>query len=107
MNFSGAEQFHPDAYPLRILALLLSYGKNAPFYKVLVEDNKLASYVNVASSSLELSGQVSVSVKAYKETDLNTVYRGIQEAFERFEQEGIRDNDLERMKIMQERCCIM
>ena len=102
MNFSGAEQFHPDAYPLRILALLLSYGKNAPFSKVLVEDNKLASYVNVASSSLELSGQVSVSVKAYKETDLNTVYRGIQEAFERFEQEGIRDNDLERMKIMQE-----
>ena len=102
MNFSGAEQFHPDAYPLRILALLLSYGKNAPFYKVLVEDNKLASYVNVASSSLELSGQVSVSVKAYKETDLNTVYLGIQEAFERFEQEGIRDNDLERMKIMQE-----
>ena len=102
MNFSGAEQFHPDAYPLRILALLLSYGKNAPFYKVLVEDNKLASYVNVASSSLELSGQVSVSLKAYKETDLNTVYRGIQEAFERFEQEGIRDNDLERMKIMQE-----
>lgn len=102
MNFSGAEQFHPDAYPLRILALLLSYGKNAPFYKVLVEDNKLASYVNVASSSLELSGQVSVSVKAYKETDLNTVYRGIQEAFERFEQEGIRDNDLERVKIMQE-----
>ena len=102
MNFSGAEQFHPDAYPLRILALLLSYGKNAPFYKVLVEDNKLASYVNVASISLELSGQVSVSVKAYKETDLNTVYRGIQEAFERFEQEGIRDNDLERMKIMQE-----
>ena len=102
MNFSGAEQFHPDAYPLRILALLLSYGKNAPFYKVLVEDNKLASYVNVASSSLELSGQVSVSVKAYKETDLNTVYRGIQEDFERFEQEGIRDNDLERMKIMQE-----
>ena len=102
MNFSGAEQFHPDAYPLRILALLLSYSKNAPFYKVLVEDNKLASYVNVASSSLELSGQVSVSVKAYKETDLNTVYRGIQEAFERFEQEGIRDNDLERMKIMQE-----
>ena len=102
MNFSGAEQFHPDAYPLRILALLLSYGKNAPFYKVLVEDNKLASYVNVASSFLELSGQVSVSVKAYKETDLNTVYRGIQEAFERFEQEGIRDNDLERMKIMQE-----
>ena len=102
MNFFGAEQFHPDAYPLRILALLLSYGKNAPFYKVLVEDNKLASYVNVASSSLELSGQVSVSVKAYKETDLNTVYRGIQEAFERFEQEGIRDNDLERVKIMQE-----
>ena len=100
--FPGVEQYHPDFYPLRMMALLLSYGKGSPFYKVLVEDNKLASYVNVASSSLELSGQVSVSVKAYKETDLNTVYRGIQEAFERFEQEGIRDNDLERMKIMQE-----
>ena len=111
--FPGVEQYHPDFYPLRMMALLLSYGKGSPFYKVLVEERKLTSYTNVATSAFELAGQislsakafrgeVSVSVKAYKETDLNTVYRGIQEAFERFEQEGIRDNDLERVKIMQE-----
>ncbi len=34
--------YHADSYPLRLLAQLLSDGKTAPFYKVVVEEEKLA-----------------------------------------------------------------
>lgn len=102
IDFSGVEQFHPDAYPLRMMALLLSHGKSAPFYKVLVEERKVASSVNVASSAMELGGQVSISARAYKTGDLNAVYEGIEEAFRRFEADGVKEDDLARMKIMQE-----
>lgn len=100
--FPGVEQYHPDFYPLRMMALLLSYGKGSPFYKVLVEERKLTSYTNVATAAFELAGQVSLSAKAFKGGNLNDIYEGMQEAFRRFETEEIKDSDLERLKIMQE-----
>ena len=100
--FPGVEQYHPDFYPLRMMALLLSYGKGSPFYKVLVEERNLASYTNVATSAFELAGQISLSAKAFRGGNLNDIYKGMQEAFRRFETEEIKDSDLERLKIMQE-----
>ena len=99
--FPGVEQYHPDFYPLRMMALLLSYGKGSPFYKVLVEERKLTSYTNVATSAFELAG-ISLSAKAFRGGNLNDIYKGMQEAFRRFETEEIKDSDLERLKIMQE-----
>ena len=100
--FPGVEQYHPDFYPLRMMALLLSYGKGSPFYKVLVEERKLTSYTNVATSAFELAGQISLSAKAFRGGNLNDIYKGMQDAFRRFETEEIKDSDLERLKIMQE-----
>ena len=100
--FPGVEQYHPDFYPLRMMALLLSYGKGSPFYKVLVEERKLTSYTNVATSAFELAGQISLSAKAFRGGNLNDIYKGMQEAFRRFETEEIKDSDQERLKIMQE-----
>ena len=100
--FPGVEQYHPDFNPLRMMALLLSYGKGSPFYKVLVEERKLTSYTNVATSAFELAGQISLSAKAFRGGNLNDIYKGMQEAFRRFETEEIKDSDLERLKIMQE-----
>ena len=100
--FPGVEQYHPDFYPLRMMALLLSYGKGSPFYKVLVEERKLTSYTNVATSAFELAGQISLSAKAFRGGNLNDIYKGMQEASRRFETEEIKDSDLERLKIMQE-----
>lgn len=72
------------------------------FYKVLVEERKLTSYTNVATSAFELAGQISLSAKAFRGGNLNDIYKGMQEAFRRFETEEIKDSDLERLKIMQE-----
>lgn len=100
--FSGVEQYHPDFYPLRMMALLLAHGKGSPFYKVLVEERKLTSNVTVTASAFELAGQIALSARAFKGGNLNDIYEGMQEAFRRFETEGIKDCDLERLKIMQE-----
>ena len=42
MMFPTVEQFHPDAYPLELLGLLISDGKSAPLYQTIVEEEQLA-----------------------------------------------------------------
>ena len=39
MAWPTVEEYHPDSYPLQVLAQYLSEGKKAPLYKVLVEES--------------------------------------------------------------------
>src|SRR5688500_14167905 len=41
LQWPTVEAYHPDSYPLAVLAQYLAQGKKAPFYRVLVEDKKL------------------------------------------------------------------
>ncbi len=97
------EEFHPDAYPLSVLAEYLSTGKKAPLYKVLVEDKKLTSDVRINTYESEVAGQLLLSVRAFADKDLDEVSKGITEAFALFEKEGISEKDLNRIKAGQER----
>lgn len=102
MAWPTVEQYHPDTYALDMLAELLASGKKSPFYKVLVEEQQLTSDVTMYNYSSELAGQYQVSIRAFPETDLNKVASGIDAAFARFEQEGIQEKDLQRIKAGQE-----
>ncbi|NEU08518.1 insulinase family protein [Flavihumibacter sp. R14] len=102
MAWVTAENYHPDSYPLEVLAQYLSEGKKAPLYKVLVEEKKLTSNVNMYNSTAELAGQMQLSVRAFAEKDLNEAEKAINEAFAKFEKEGISENDLSRIKAGQE-----
>ena len=42
MIWPTVEQYHPDMWALDMLGQILSSGKKAPFYKVIVEEKKLA-----------------------------------------------------------------
>lgn len=97
------EQYHPDSYALRVLASYLSNGKNAPFYKVLVEQHQLTSSVYADLYASEVAGQFSLSTRAFGGKDLDDVASAFQEAFEKFEKEGISEKDLNRIKAGQER----
>ena len=94
--------YHPDSYPLAILANYLTTGKRAPFYQVLVEDQQLTSEAFMANMSAELAGQMQLAVRAFADKDLDEVARGIEEAFAKFEKEGISEKDLNRIKAGQE-----
>ncbi len=98
----GVEQYSPDSYPLTVLAQYLSQGKNAPLYKVLVEDKKLAPNAQMFSDDSELAGQIQLIVTAYDGKDLDDVAKAVDETFAKFEKEGISLKDLNRIKAGQE-----
>lgn len=97
------ENYHPDSYALDVLTDYLSNGKKAPLYKVLVEEKQLTSDVNMYNSGSEVAGDAQLSVRAFAGKDLDAVSAAIDEAFSRFEKEGISEKDLNRIKAGQER----
>lgn len=102
MVWPTVELYHPDSYALNVLGQYLSRGKQAPFYKVLVEGQKLTSGVRMGNRTSELAGQFQLSVRAFSDKNLDDVANAIQDAFAKFEKEGIPQKDLDRIKAGQE-----
>ena len=100
--WASAEQLHPDSYALNVLTQYLTEGKKAPFYKVLVEDKKLTSDISMVNYDSELAGQVMLQISAFPDKNLNDVAAAVDEAFTKFEKEGISEKDLSRIKAGQE-----
>ncbi|QYO65221.1 M16 family metallopeptidase [Leptolyngbya sp. 7M] len=96
------EQYHPDSYALAVLSQYLSDGKRAPLYQVLVEEKKLTGDIGMYPYTSELAGQMQLEVRAFADKDLDDVMVGINEAFARFEKNGISQRDLDRIKAGQE-----
>jgi len=92
------ELYHEDSYALGILTQYLSQGKKAPLNQVLVDDLKLTSFTSMYNRSSELAGQTQLGVRGFANVDLNEINNGIKKAFEKFEEEGISDKDLNRIK---------
>ncbi|WP_340102891.1 M16 family metallopeptidase [Rhodohalobacter sp. 8-1] len=98
MVWPGVGLYHDDAYALDILIQLLSDGKKAPLYQVLVEEKELTSNVFMRSGNSEIAGEISLITRAYPGTDLNEVEAAVKDAFVQFEEEGFTDEDLQRIK---------
>lgn len=92
------EQYTEDSYALDVLAEILSRGKKAPLYRVLIKDKDLTSRTIAYNSSKELAGEFKISITANRGVDLDAVEAGIGAAFTLFESEGVSDRDLERIK---------
>ncbi len=98
MVWPTVEQYSKDAYALDFLGELLSQGKKAPMYKVLVKDKKLTSRTTAYNMSQELAGSFRISINANAGTSLVDVEDAVFESMKLFEQDGISENDLERIK---------
>lgn len=98
MVWPTVEDGHDDVYALKYLASLLSQGKKAPLYKVLVRDKNYTSHASAYNYLKELAGEFYISVTANHGVSLADVEDAIFEAFEKFEKEGISDRDVERVK---------
>lgn len=96
------EQYHPDMWALNILGNILSNGKKAPLYKVIVEEKKLAPSIYAYNRSSEIAGTFSIGSRAFDGKNLNELRVAIFEAFLKFETDGFSDADLERIKIGEE-----
>ena len=102
MAWPTVESYHPDAYALDVLTDYLANGKNAPLNKVLIDDLKLTSRVSFYNRTSELAGQSQLSVRTFNGKKLDEVLQGIQTAFKQFEEDGISEKDLSRIKAGQE-----
>lgn len=98
MVWPTVEQYTDDAYALDFLGEILSDGKNAPLYRVLVEDMELASEPYAWNGSDQIAGKFRISVTANSGVDLDSVETGITKAFALFEEEGVKESDIERIK---------
>lgn len=98
MVFSSVEEHHEDSYALQILGQLLSGSKNAPLYQVVVEEQKLAPNIGTYQSSSELAGEFIFRVRANELTDLDAVKKAIDSGLIRFEENGVNERDLKRIK---------
>ena len=94
--------YHPDSYALEVLVSHLADGKNAPLYELLVAQKKLTPGVSMYNYTSELAGQLMLQIRAYPEIDLDSVMQAVQETLAQFEEEGIPQKDLERIKAGQE-----
>jgi zinc protease len=98
MAWPTVPAYHADAYALDVLASVLTDGKSAPFYEVLVEEEGVAPVVSARQRNMELAGRWDLSVRAFAETDLDDVSAAIGAAFARFEAEGVPAEELQRIK---------
>ena len=98
MVWPTIQQFTDDAYALDFLAEILSSGKKAPLYRVLVKDKDLTSRTTAYGNAQELAGEFQIRITANNDKSLKDVENGIFEAFELFEKEGATDRDVERIK---------
>lgn len=102
LTWPSVYQYHDDSYALNVLANYLSLGKGAPLYKALVEENQLTDKVSMFQYSSEIAGQFMLRVTAFDKIKLDNVQSAINDAFSKFEAEGISKKDLDRIKAGQE-----
>ena len=102
ITFPTVEQYHKDSYALDALGYILSDGKQSPLFTTIVKEEKLAPSVNSYHNASELAGTFTISVTANADIDLDDVYDSIQVAMKKFEDQGIRENDLIKIKANQE-----
>jgi zinc protease len=103
MVWPGPQSYQKDAYALDFLARILADGKKAPLYKVLVKEKKLTSRTTAYNRPEELAGEFTISIRANEGKNLREIEDAVYEAFSRFENEGITENDIERVKASSEK----
>lgn len=98
MVWPSVEEGNKDAYALQYLSSLLSSGKKAPLYKILVKEKNYTSRASAYTYHKELAGEFYVNVTANQNVSLADVEDAVFEAFKKFEDESFTDRDVERVK---------
>ena len=98
MVWPTTEQYIEDAYALNFLGELLSDGKEAPMYEILVKEKELTSRTTAFNRAQELAGEFHVIITANSGKSLDDIEQSIFESFARFEENGIPEGDIDRIK---------
>ena len=91
-------EYHPDSYALNVLLTYLTDGKRAPMNEVLVDEMELTTGVGAFNYAKELAGEVYFFINSKAGEDTDALMPAVKTAFARFEENGIPEDALERIK---------
>lgn len=83
---------------LRLVAGILSSGKNSRLYKRLIYDEQIATQVSAYLDEREIGSQFLVTATAREARELQKVERAVDEELARFLAEGPTDREVQRIK---------
>ncbi len=98
MVWPSVEQYHPDSYALDVLAEYLTDGKRAPLNEVMIDEDKVTSSLGAFNYAKEISGEYYIYVNANDGEDIDGLIPSLSKGFARFEENGIPQDALERIK---------
>ncbi len=98
LTWPAVEQYHPDAYALDILLSYLTEGKRAPLNEVMIDEDKVTSQVSGFNYTKEIAGELYLFISPNEGEDIDGLIPSLEKGFARFEQNGISQEDLDRIK---------
>jgi len=98
LTWPTVEQYHPDAYALDILLNYLTDGKRAPLNEVMVDEDKVTSNVSGFNFTKEIAGELYLFISPNEGEDIDGLMPSLNKGFARFEETGISQDDLDRIK---------
>ena len=98
LTWPAVEQYHPDAYALDILLSYLTVGKRAPLNEVMIDEDKVTSSVSGFNYTKEIAGELYLFISPNEGEDIDGLMPSLKKGFARFEENGISQDDLDRIK---------
>ena len=98
LTWPAVEQYHPDAYALDILLSYLTEGKRAPLNEVMIDEDKVTSSVSGFNYTKEIAGELYLFISPNEGEDIDGLVPSMEKGFARFEESGILQDDLDRIK---------
>lgn len=98
LTWPTVERFHPDSYALDVLLSYLTEGKEAPLNTVMIDEDRVTTSVDGFHYTKELAGEWYLFINPDEGKDIDTLMPSLQRAFETFDQTGIDESDLNRIK---------
>jgi zinc protease len=102
LTWPGVPVYDKDAYALDVLTRYLDGSKDAPLNAILIDSLQYTDRVSISSSNSEVAGEIQLTVRAFKDQNLQEVLDGIELAFQNYENNGMTQADLDRIKAQQE-----
>ncbi len=102
MVWPTVPEYHPDSYALDVLANYLTDGKRAPLNEVLIDEEQLTTSVGAFHNKSELAGEWYLFVSPKAGEDIDGLTDALASGFARFEQNGIPEDALQRIKTQAE-----
>ena len=98
MVWPTVPEYHPDSYALNVLLDYMTDGKRAPMNEVLIDEEQLTTSVDGFNYVKEIAGELYLFISPKAGEDTDALLPAIQTAFARFEENGIPQDALDRIK---------